>query len=82
MKEKVLTLIIGILIGAVITAGCFLIFGKNNASNQGKMGNPPTMSGNQIGGPRGQGGPDGQGTSTSGTNNGTTTTTNSNTTTE
>lgn len=30
MKDKILMLIIGILIGAVITAGGFLLFGKNN----------------------------------------------------
>lgn len=29
MKDKILMLIIGILIGAVITAGGFLLFGKN-----------------------------------------------------
>lgn len=30
MKDKILYLILGILIGAIITAGCFLIFGKSN----------------------------------------------------
>lgn len=30
MKEKILNLIIGMLIGAVITAGIFLIINKNN----------------------------------------------------
>lgn len=30
MKEKILYLILGILIGAVITAGCFLVFQKNS----------------------------------------------------
>ena len=29
MKDKILMLIIGILIGAIIASGCFLIFGKN-----------------------------------------------------
>lgn len=29
MKDKILYLILGILIGAVITAGCFLVFSKN-----------------------------------------------------
>lgn len=28
MKDKILMLIIGVLLGAVITAGCFLIFNK------------------------------------------------------
>lgn len=32
MKDKILYLILGILIGAVITAGCFLIFSKNARS--------------------------------------------------
>lgn len=30
MKEKILYLILGILIGAVITSGCFLIYSKNS----------------------------------------------------
>jgi hypothetical protein len=30
MKDKILMLILGILIGAVITAACFLLFSKNN----------------------------------------------------
>ncbi len=30
MKEKILTLIIGMLIGAVITAGVFILINKNN----------------------------------------------------
>lgn len=85
MKEKILMLIIGILIGAVITAGCFLIFTKNNTNSNNQMGNPPSMSGNDInggfnggrGGPNGQGKPDG----TSQTNS-TSTSTSSNTTTE
>lgn len=29
MKEKIMYLILGILIGAVITAGCFLVFSKS-----------------------------------------------------
>ena len=29
MKDKILFLILGILIGAVITAGCFLVIGKS-----------------------------------------------------
>lgn len=33
MKEKITYLILGILIGAVITAGCFLIFSKNQRKN-------------------------------------------------
>ena len=30
MKEKILYLVLGILIGAVITAGCFLVLKKNS----------------------------------------------------
>lgn len=33
MKDKILFLILGILIGAVITAGCFLFINKNNNKN-------------------------------------------------
>lgn len=33
MKEKILYLIIGILVGAIITASCFLIIDKNKKSN-------------------------------------------------
>ena len=31
MKDKIVYLVLGILIGAIITAGCFLIFSKNGA---------------------------------------------------
>ncbi len=33
MKEKILYLIVGILIGAIITAACFLLLEKNKQSN-------------------------------------------------
>jgi len=33
MKEKILYLIVGILIGAIITAACFLVVEKNKQSN-------------------------------------------------
>ena len=33
MKEKILYLVIGILIGAIITASCFLLLDKNKKSN-------------------------------------------------
>ena len=42
MKDKILTLIIGILIGAVITAGGFLIYSKVNGNNNQQM---PQMEG-------------------------------------
>lgn len=39
MKEKIMYLILGILIGAVITAGCFLVFAKGSKQPMdGKMG--------------------------------------------
>lgn len=37
MKDKILMLVIGILIGAIITTGGFLIFGKEN-DKAGRMG--------------------------------------------
>ena len=44
MKGKVLVFIIGVLVGAIIAAGGFYLYSKNN-SNQGGMpdGNPPAM---------------------------------------
>ena len=33
MKDKILYLILGMLIGAIITAGCFLILKKNSKSD-------------------------------------------------
>lgn len=54
MKDKIAFLIIGILIGAIITAGGFLVFG-NNSKGQGKMnGEPP--QGNFVQGERPDGG--------------------------
>ena len=41
MKEKVLMLIIGILIGAIITAGGFLIYLKTNETNNQTIPNGP-----------------------------------------
>lgn len=57
MKEKILYLIIGILIGAVITAGCFLVF-SNNKNSQEKGGRPDRamMDANMI---RGENVPEG-----------------------
>lgn len=54
MKDKILMLVIGVLIGAIITAGCFMLFGKNdkargefdrknmdaNMIDRGQMGRP------------------------------------------
>ena len=39
MKEKIITLVLGILIGAVLTAGSFLIFGNNSKDNMPDRGN-------------------------------------------
>lgn len=57
MKKQILTLIIGILIGAIITTGVFLIISNQNGENMGgQMGEPPSMDGNSIS----QGGKGGQ----------------------
>lgn len=42
MKEKLVTLIVGILIGAIIVGGGFYIYSKNKTSSedQGKMRGP------------------------------------------
>ncbi len=37
MKDKILMLIIGVLLGAVITAGCFIIFNGGNSSKNENM---------------------------------------------
>ena len=42
MKDKILTLIIGILIGAIIATGVFLILKGNSGGNQ--MRTPPSMN--------------------------------------
>ena len=36
MKKELLTLVIGILIGAILATGIFLVL-QNNSSNQGRM---------------------------------------------
>lgn len=43
MKEKIMYLILGILIGAVITAGCFLVFSKDKGP-RGMEGEKPDFS--------------------------------------
>ena len=47
MKEKVLYLILGILIGSVITAGCFLVFSKNQQPGM-MRGEPPEGFENMV----------------------------------
>ena len=44
MKKQILTLIIGILIGAIITTAVFLIL-KGNTNNRGNRGEMPSMGG-------------------------------------
>lgn len=39
MKEKIITLVLGILIGAILTAGGFLIFGNNARDDKPDRGN-------------------------------------------
>lgn len=61
MKDKIIMLVLGILIGAVITAGCFLLFaknGKNMEEQDGMRGQRPQM-GNFVPGDMPQGGPNG-----------------------
>lgn len=49
MKDKILMLVIGILIGAIIASGCFLIFGKNNNPENSRV-NGKNFDANMIGG--------------------------------
>lgn len=66
MKDKILMLIIGILIGAIIASGCFLVFGKGDKYDNDKMngrnfdvnmidgtkrGTPPNMDRNNLDNP-------------------------------
>lgn len=50
MKDKILMLVIGILIGAIIASGCFLIFGKNKGNPGGERMNRENFDFNMIGG--------------------------------
>lgn len=47
MKNKIIMFVIGLLVGAVLTAGGFLIFGQNKTGNMKKRENMPGH-GNQI----------------------------------
>lgn len=54
MKKEILMLIIGILIGAIITTAVFLVLkGDSGENNKMNMGEPPKMDGNSINGERG-----------------------------
>ena len=60
MKDKILMLIVGILIGAIITTGVFLVVNKNQQNNQNNqqqqrmqqfqnmMGNPNGINGGRF----------------------------------
>lgn len=52
MKNKILTFILGILVGAIIATLGFYIYEKNNNNKQGKMpnGNMPQMTQQSNGG--------------------------------
>ena len=43
MKDKIIMLVLGILIGAVVTAGIFLLLGNNNSRQNGMGGQMPNM---------------------------------------
>lgn len=50
MKEKILTLVIGILIGAILATGGFLIYNKTNSKNKANnRGDRPQMMQNGNG---------------------------------
>lgn len=53
MKEKITYLILGILIGAVITAGCFLVFSKTQEPGMMKGERPEGFENMVEGGMRG-----------------------------
>lgn len=52
MKKEISMLIIGILIGSIISTGVFLVLKGNDSGNRMNMGEPPTMDGNSIDGGR------------------------------
>lgn len=56
MKEKIMYLILGILIGAVITAGCFLVFSKSSSQGMNGGNMPEMPSGDMMGGENGNNG--------------------------
>lgn len=66
MKKQILMLIIGILIGAIITTGVFLVLKGNTQGQEGRMnrgdrmeiGEPPSMDGNETNGGMGGSRPD------------------------
>ena len=48
MKDKIIMLIIGALLGAVIATGAFLIYSKSSCNNeQMPQGNPPSIPSGQ-----------------------------------
>lgn len=78
MKGKVLTLIIGILIGAILATGGFLIYNKvNSNNNQNNMSNGPQMNGDRPSMPGNGQKPDGEPPAKPGEDNNSKTTNNS-----
>ena len=56
MKEKILVFVIGVLVGAVISTGAFLVYTKTTSCNNNKHigmpgDTPPSMPNNQNGAP-------------------------------
>ena len=51
MKEKVKVFIIGVLVGAILATGAFLIYNSSNSNNQTPGGNPPSMPSGENGEP-------------------------------
>lgn len=54
MKEKILLFVIGVLVGAVISTGAFLVYTKTISCNNNRQigmpgGTPPSMPNNQNG---------------------------------
>ncbi len=49
MKDKILTFIIGMLVGAILATGGYYLYSKNNTSNKRGMpgGEPPAMMGQE-----------------------------------
>ena len=53
MKDKIIFLVIGILIGAIVATGAFYIYNKSNNTNNIQMngGQPPELPNGQSGTP-------------------------------
>ena len=52
MKEKIMIFLIGVLVGAIVATGAFLIYtSASNKNNQMPGGNPPSMPNGEMGQP-------------------------------